>query len=232
MFKFIKNFFKNLKLNKHKAISKEVESNLENVDWSYKDVLVGTVRTDEQLRYNIGGLCYYAPAKYISNSQFPIRYVALYEGDLKNTNGIRYYGKITDILKVRRNEIPVSRNKNNGDELYYFFKVERWDMLKNPITVKATVGGAPAFTNMFLLQNSTFTYQLFCINSPSQFKLMYNLILENKHEYKVNKIYSLKFSDRDILIINNIKKINEKIPVLELREKPLETFEKIKEIVY
>lgn len=234
LFKFIRYFFGKMKnkLEEEQIISEEIEEILENVDWSLKDVIIGTVRSDVQFKYNIDKLCYYAPSRFISASNFPIRYVALYEGELRNGNGIRYYGKIKEILKVRRCEIPVSRNRNNEDELYYFFKIEKWNVLKNPLEVKDTVGGAPKFTNMFLLKNCFSTYQLFSINSPSQFKLMYNLETKNKNLYRINKTYSLLVEQNEIILLNNINNTKEKIRFSDYKEKPLEVFTKLKEKIY
>ncbi len=225
--------FGNKKVSRKKPpfLSEEVENSLNNVDWSENDVLVGTVRTIEQLYYNLRYNCYFAPEKYIFEYNFPIKYIALYEGDLQRGDGIRYIGEITEISKLKRGEIPVSRNKCNKDELYYFFKVKSWEKLHSSLKLKDTLGGSPVFTNMFLIKNCSFTYQPFVINSPSQFKLMYNI--ENKIEdiYKVNNSFKISVNEKEIKIID--KNNNETVIYFsDFEERPSVIFTRIKELVY
>lgn len=46
--------------------------------------MVGTVRTAEQLQFNIDKQGYYVPAKYITDDLLPIRYIALHEEAIGN----------------------------------------------------------------------------------------------------------------------------------------------------
>src|SRR5699024_3779474 len=75
------------------SLPRGIEEKLAKVDWSVKDVMVGTVRTAEQLQFNLDKNGYYVPAKYISDKQLPIKYIALLEEGLGGTSGIKRYGE-------------------------------------------------------------------------------------------------------------------------------------------
>lgn len=146
------------------------------MDWKSKDVLVGSLGSAEQLQKNLEGNFYYAPAKYISDVQLPIRYVAIYQSKTKGDPGIRYYGEVIAVSKVARKEIKeVPVRKGNPEEKYYYFKVKEWKQLKKVIAIKTERVYEPKFTNLFLLQNSTDTYELFNINSESEYRLLQEL---------------------------------------------------------
>jgi len=213
-------------------LSPETKNALINVDWSENDVLIGTVRTNEQFYFNLKNKCYYAPQMYVSEHNFPIKYIALYEGDLNNGMGIRYFGEVDEIMKVKRDEIPVSRNNAVKGELYYFFKVKKWVKLKKPVKLKSTVGGAPMFTNIFLLKNCSYTYQLFIINSPSQFELMHKLENKNETIYKINNKYSIIFQENNFILFDTDSNEKKFISLQEFEEKPAEVFLNMKDIIY
>lgn len=153
-----------------------IEKKLEKVDWEVRDVLVGSLGSDEQLRKNLDGNFYYVPAKYISKEQLPIRYVAIYQSKVKSNPGIRYYGEVVGVSRVKRKEIrAVPVRRNNPEEVYYYFSVKKWKLLDEPITVRTEYVSEPKFTNLFLLQNCRDAYELFNINSESEYRLLQEL---------------------------------------------------------
>ena len=55
----------------------KLEAKLKAVDWAVRDVLVGTMRSLQQLDICRKDCFYYIPAERLQDSDFPIRYVAL-----------------------------------------------------------------------------------------------------------------------------------------------------------
>ena len=144
---------------------------LASVDFSRRDVLIGTVRSQAQLDYSLASLSYYAPVRTISPEDLPIRRVALYEQGVSTPPVIARHGRVTDIRVVRRSEIPVPSGRPSGDEAYYLFSVEAWEALPSPILIEGTSRGRPAFTTEFLLANARRSYQLVCIHSAAEYRL-------------------------------------------------------------
>ena len=141
--------------------------------WAVKDVMVGTVRTPEQLRYNLKTRCYYAPAKFVSEGKLPVTYIALHEQGIGTPPGIRRYARVLTTRLVPRGNIPVSmRLDTDPEEPYYFFTVGAWQLLPRPITIQGTRRGKPRFTTRFLLEHCTHSYQLFAIASETEYTLM------------------------------------------------------------
>ena len=67
------------------------------VDWARRDVMVGTVRSSEQLCFclEMGG--YYVPARVLSEQELQVQYVALHEAEVGELTGIQRYGAIRKI---------------------------------------------------------------------------------------------------------------------------------------
>ena len=80
----------------------KLEAKLKAVDWAVRDVLVGTMRSLQQLDICRKDCFYYIPAERLQDSDFPIRYVALYQSQyvFGAQAGVRYYGE--DILPPER----------------------------------------------------------------------------------------------------------------------------------
>lgn len=147
------------------------DSELAAVDFSVLDVLVGTVRSDEQFDWCIQSRSYYIPAKTVTPDDLPVSVIALYEDGLTRCAGIKRYGEILDTRVVSRADIPVPMSRHNPDEAYYLFTVRDWDYLKQPIAILDTARGKPMFTNRFLLTHSRRSYQLVGIRSPEEYRL-------------------------------------------------------------
>jgi hypothetical protein len=147
------------------------DGELASTDFSKLDVLIGTVRSDEQFDYCMTSHTYYIPAKTVTPEELPVRVVALYEEGLSRRAGIKRYGVVTDTRVVKRGDIPVTMSRGNPDETYYLFSVESWNYLETPIAILGTVRGKPAFTNTFLLEHCRRSYQLTAIRSPEAYRL-------------------------------------------------------------
>lgn len=152
------------------------DEELAQADFSRRDVLIGTVRSDVQFDYTMASLSYYAPVRTIPADCMPPRLVALYEEGLTTPSCIRRsciqrYGKITEIRVVKRGDIPVPQTRPNSEEAYYLFSVEAWTELEPPILLAGTGRGKPAFTTEFLLTHGRRSYQLVAVRSAAEYRL-------------------------------------------------------------
>lgn len=144
---------------------------LASVDFSRRDVLIGTVRSDAQFDYTLASLSYYAPVKTVPPCELPVRLIALYEEGISRRAGIKRYGEVTEIRVVKRAEIPVPLSRSNEEEAYYLFAVRSWEYLEHPIGITGTSRGRPAFTSEFLLTHARRSYQLVSITSAAEYRL-------------------------------------------------------------
>ena len=154
-----------------------IEKRLAKVDWDVKDVLVGSLGSVEQMNDNIERRYYYVPARNFDDSAFPIHYIALYQSAnmFKEDAGIRYYGEVEFTRKLPRKEIKFPMRRNNGDEMYYAFRIKEWKKLPVAIAIKEEGVFKPKFTNLFLLQHCNQSYELFNIHSDEQYRLLHEL---------------------------------------------------------
>ena len=147
------------------------DAELATVDFSRLDVLIGTLRSDEQFDYCMEEKAYYVPAKTVTSADLPVAVIALYEEGLTRKAGIKRYGRVTDTRVVKRSDIPVPMSRNNPDEAYYLFFVADWVYLEHPIAIQDTARGKPMFTSEFLLTHCRRSYQLLAIRSPEAYRL-------------------------------------------------------------
>ena len=140
------------------TLPKGNENKLAKVDWSCRDVLVGTLRSKEQLDVCLEHNLYYVPAERVEK-HLPIRYVAIYQtiNLFDKDAGIVHYGDVGNFKVVRRSEI--SEIPGNSDEPYYRFEIVKWDKLNRQIQPKE-IGGVVLFTNRFLLEHSIYVSDL------------------------------------------------------------------------
>ena len=225
------------------SLPRGIEERLAKVDWSVKDVMVGAVRTEEQLKFNIEKNGYYVPAKFISNDMLPIRYIALHEQDLGSQNGIRKYGEVLTAQKIRRGRIPVPMRKSTDpNEQYYYFTVRKWDSLPQTIEIQDTWKGAPQFTNKFLLDNCTKSYQLFAIKSEEEYRLMVEInkafddldastAKDNTAAYRINDTHTIAMLDGNFTIMNDSGDILDRISISNFAKGPRSGFNKIKKMI-
>ena len=141
------------------------------VDFTRLNVLIGTLRSDEQFDYCTETNTYYIPAKTVAPADLPVSVIGLYEEGLTRRAGIKRYGRVTDTRVVKRSDIPVPMSRPNPDEAYYLFSVADWVYLEHPIAIQDTARGKPMFTNEFLLTHCRRSYQLLAIRSPEAYRL-------------------------------------------------------------
>lgn len=217
------------------SLPRGIEERLAKVDWTVKDVMVGTVRTKEQLQFNLEKKWYYVPASYINDDVLPIRYIALHEQGVGTISGIKVYGEVLETRRMKRSSIPTPTNRN-PDELYYCFRVRSWETLENPITIKDTFKGKPRFTNKLLLDTCTESYQLFEIGSEADYRLMKEVINAfddveaDEKVYKINNVFSITTTGNDFTVMSTDGQI-EKVSKNSFKNHPRQTFSKIKKMV-
>ena len=127
--------------------------------WDSPQVLVGTLRTPEQLDICQEFGFYHVPASQIPEDWVSCPYVAIYQSRtlFPDDCGIYFYGKVKSCTPVRRwkiFEIPKA-----SDDLYYRLDVEYWQQLDLPVTVRE-LPITHLLTNLFLLQHSMETPEL------------------------------------------------------------------------
>lgn len=165
------------------TLPKGIEKKLAKVDWSKRDVLVGSLRDRAQL-----GICrqhnfYHVPASKIPDSSLPIRYVAIYQSKriFGQESGIRYYGEVVRCIPVKRRDIK--EIPKNSDEQYYRFEVKEWKELSMPIAPKE-IPFTHLFTNLFLLEHSSETPEL-NLRSEQEFRF-YSELKRALHHTEIN----------------------------------------------
>ncbi len=233
-------FFKSIK---SYAVNDITESKHREIyDWSVKDTILGTVRDGVQLEFILKNNSYYVPAIYITEDTSPIRYIALHEQGIGSEPGICRYGKVISMKKVKRKIIPVPLSRDNSDELYCYFKVHCWKKLPRAIDIRDTHRGAPLFTNKFLLDNCTQSYQLFSVFTDGDYRLTVavNTAFDDMHgsdyknfsaAYPINETYILKVSNGCFSIVNNEDRIIESISVGSFYYRPRDGFNKFKNAI-
>ena len=222
------------------SLPRGIEEKLAKVDWSVKDVMVGAVRTAEQLKFNIEKRGYYAPARYISEDQLPIRYIALHEEGLGGKSGILRFGEVLTTRVLKRSTIPVTMRPGAiPDEKYYYFTVRKWIELPQAIEIQDSYKGKPRFTNKFLLENCTKSYQLFAISSEEEYRLMTEInkafdnlaastAEDNTAVYRINDQRSVLVADGFFTITNDTGDVLDRIAISQFSGSPRAGFRRIK----
>ena len=226
------------------SLPRGIEERLAKVDWSVRDVLVGSLGSVAQFEDNIKRRYYYVPAKYVKDGNLPIHYVALYQSRnrFKEYAGIRYYGEVTYMKNVPRKEIKFPMSRNNGDEQYYAFRIKEWKTLPTPIVVKDEWVNEPKFTSLFLLEHSQQSFELFNIHSEEEYRLMVeinkafdNLATStadnNAAVYRINETRSVIVADGNFTITNDNGETLGTISISNFARSPRSGFRKIKDML-
>ena len=163
-FKRIKLFFASLfKRNIHYFdLLDEYEEYLCGQDISFRDTLLGTVRSTDQYDINYKHKFYHIPEKYVTNPD-AVKYVALYRSKnlfTSKTTGVLHYGKVISCARMKRRDITELFLSYSYDEYYYKFEVDEWKELSNPIKVRETAPIVACMTSRFLLHNVKFANEL------------------------------------------------------------------------
>lgn len=211
----------------------EVEQELGKTDWSVRDVLVGSLGSQAQLADNLRRTYYYVPARTLPDGDLPIRYIALYQSrNLFGPDaGIRYYGRVSCRKPVLRKQIDFPLSRNNPDELYYAFRVETWRTLPAPIEIRDEGVNGPRFTNLFLLEHSAQSFELFHIHSQREFRLMAAIrhaLSQSGGEYRIDDSHALAVVDESFVLMDTDGEILGRVPVSSFRRSPGSTFRQLK----
>lgn len=217
--------------------SVSVKEKTKTISFTERNVIIGTVRSPEQLKYNLENNCYYTPARFVEKENLPVKSIAIYEDEETGTPVIKRIGYVKNSNLVKRKSIPVSISRNNGDEDYWFFELEGWEMLQKPIIVKDTYRGKPIYTNSFLIENCDYSYQLVSVASPDEYvlaKAVENFLSTNDNNNRPVKISNkriLEFKNGNFIIKNNRRVPLCKMPAALYSKKPKQMFDKLKNYV-
>ena len=155
------------------VLPKGTKEKLAMINWSVRDVLVGDLRSREQLVTCLQNMFYHVPEKDIKESNLPIHYVAIYQSErlFGAEAGVRYYGEVTKCLLLQRHEIK--EIPSNSDEHYYRLEIKKWLTLPKVIK-KKEIRQFRFFTNMFLLEHCSEVDELL-LQSAEQYRLYIEL---------------------------------------------------------
>ena len=146
------------------------------MDWAVRDVLVGTVRSPQQLDICRRRRFYYIPAEQLGDEAFSVRIVALYQSQyvFGPQAGVQYYGEVTKCSPVCRGDITELRaRKGTEQNLYYRFEIREWKRLNRPIAARESCF-VKGLTSRFQLEHSAETPELW-LRSQEEYRLYLNL---------------------------------------------------------
>lgn len=217
-----------------------IEERLKKVDWSRKDVLVGSLSSIEQWDDCYRRKYYYVPVNSMASDYHQVDYIAIYQS--KNLYGkdagILYYGEVIETSIIRRSEINNIRSRSKKNTKCYRFTIKEWKTLDNRIEFEKDWVFRPRYTNRFLLDNCKTTYELFNIKSDINYRLVYELRrfhekirVQDKAEelfVRINDSISVFNDDNYIRVFDEGKKCFEE-PTSTFECTPSTVFEGIKD---
>lgn len=211
-----------------------IEERLRLVDWSRRDVLIGLIPDDVHLELFTDNRMYFTPR--FDMGHLPVRYVALYE----KGKGISRYGEVVSWRKAARGTLPgleVSRGALKRllkKEPYNVFEVLKWHTLATPISI-AEYGPSPiAYTNFFLLSNSSSYSELF-LKNEDEYRFFAGLkrmtdkaILEDEDSATAFEFDGLKvlLDKKEIYVVNG-EKLDKQDSLREFVKHPNRTFKRL-----
>lgn len=221
------------------TLPRGIEEKLATVDWSKRDVLIGTFNSAEQFSICFDKKFYYVPERLVGRDRLPIHWVALYQTNTKfaDKGEIRYYGEVIGLSRVKRKcitEVPMTRN--NPEEVYYRISIKQWkditevNVSGKPIYPKES-GFVVDFTNMFLLEHSEIVPEL-QFKNEEEYRFYSELkrtadkaeISEGRENIGFERGNSkFIFSEGEILAYRD-GKIVERIEITEFARRPSQTF--------
>jgi hypothetical protein len=214
-----------------------IEEKLAHVDWSKRDVLIGTFRSKNQFRICKEKNMYYIPQKLISNDKLPVHYVAMFQTNriFPNESGIYYYGEVLRTARVARKsitEVPMKEGQN-PNEAYYKFYVREWLPVTNPILHREE-GFISGFTNLFLLEHSQFIRELL-LGSEEEYRLYTELKRRTNQELQGEDTSENGFTigdmkvliEDDSIIVNRSGHSMAYCDIGEFRTRPSREFRKL-----
>ncbi|AGY77763.1 DUF2357 domain-containing protein [Clostridium autoethanogenum] len=191
-------------LNESYIESKSKLPTYDDEDYYYKfkntNVMVVNVSDMEHLEAYKKYKFYHIPAKRLNNVRLGVEYIAFYQSknNFRNFAGIRYYGRIKEIKRYKRNEcteIPSGRGEN--EDIYLRFELEEILSL-NPIAPVEYGVELINYTTMYLLKNAETVHEL-SFKSKSEIEV-YKVL---KKLSKLRGMSIVRF--KDYFMIGNVK---------------------------
>ena len=197
-------------------------------------MLVGLVPDDTHLGLFTNNRMYFTPR--FDMGHLPVRYVALYE----KGKGISRYGEVVSWRRAARGTLPgfeLSHRANRRllkKEPYNVFEVLKWHTLATPISI-AEYGPSPiAYTNFFLLSNSSSYSELF-LKNEDEYRFFAGLkrmtdkaILEDEDSATAFEFDGLKvlLDKKEIYVVNG-EKLDKQDSLREFVKHPNRTFKRL-----
>lgn len=200
-------------------------------------VLIGSVRSELQYEYCAAKHFYFAPAIRLTEVEMPVAYVAMYHCVSAGVMGIDGYARVKRTRLVRRKDIPYPMTRNNFDEEYYRFDLDRTVKLKEPIVYRDETVYGPRETTLGRLLDSKETYELFLIETEEDRELDRNLrsaaesyanAPEAEPSFIINEYFTAKLADGHINLLNRRGTVVTKYSIDSYTEHPGEIFAEIR----
>lgn len=204
-----------------------------------REVLVGSLKSKEQLQINLDYNFYHIPKKNIRLVENNIKYIALAQSKkiFGDDGGILWYGKVKNIDLVKRNEIrELPRECEN---LYYKFEIEKWCKLEAKIQISKFQVRSFLYTTLYLLNNACSVTEL-CLKTRDEFRVftelkrLYNEIsVESEEKIGIESgIKAFNIGGNNIIVNdeNIMSVINETVIIIskdDFNKKPIKSIKKL-----
>ena len=163
------------------TLPRGIEEKLARVDWEKRDVLIVNVPDEAAVAACLDELSCAVKCEEISEEHLPIHYVAIYRPGI----GIEHYGTV---LYTRMDEAGK-----------YVFKVKEWQQHPQLIAASEFGVASVAYTNMFLLENST-AYPELHLRSEAEYRFYSELKRRVKDvDYKSEDVSGFEFAGKKIV---------------------------------
>ena len=163
------------------TLPRGIEEKLARVDWSKRDVLIVNVSDETAMTVCLDDCLCLVKRDEISEEHLPIHYVALYKPGV----GI---AKVGTVLFAQTDE--------TGN---YIFKVDKWRQLSQQIAASEFGVASVAYTNLFLLENST-SYPELHLRSEAEYRFYAELKRRVKDvDYKRDEVSGFEFEGRKVV---------------------------------
>ena len=172
-----------------------IEERLKTVEWDKREVLIGRIPDQKHYDWFLDNRMYFT--RRFDTTNLPVRYVALYE---KGT-GIGWYGQVIGWRRAKRRTLP--GKSSHRDEQYHVFDVLKWEPLATPITVSEYGPNPIAYTNYFLLSNSS-TYSELLLRNEADYRFFTELKRRTDDAIikRTNETTAFEFGESKVLFGN------------------------------
>ncbi len=196
--------------------------------YKLENVMIVNVKDKLHLSKYIENNFFHIPAKYLSNVRLGIEYLAFYQSKkaFGSEGGIRYFSKIKNIIKYKREEcLKIPYKKYAGKEIYLRFNLHDINKI-NLIEPIQSGTQLVSYTTLYLLKNAANMHEL-KLNSNFEvevYKKIKRFAKENN--YNIRKEFNKYIiANNNIEILNGKKvRVNGKITSLSNLDKTLGLF--------